>query len=521
MAVNPALHAEASNPSTDPARLAAIAAEEPALGAVIAANPAAYEGLLDWLAQYGDPAAQHAVAVRRGTAAPAAPAQSATAPATTPRAPLSSAAKKGILFGGIGVAAAAVVTIAAVVLVNTLSGSGSSSAITVVDITDEPRDDAWEIISPLAEDADEDSTLGAQVRTVAQDRALVTWIATGEDSLTSLVDTRSGSILWTIDDFEEEITVVSAPGATPFIVESDEVLYAVDPSNGDIISDTSKLDDPYLISDNSYGYNAGDLGSDLLLLVDDEIGLYPASELDEPRWTVDWDDSDGYPVLAGNRVIVGESAFDARTGEDVEWDGDDDVSYFGLNGKIYGQEGGSGEGDLMAFSESGEELWSADYAGTLSYFDEKRVVFFNEDDDELTAINLDSGEELWTVDAEYNGGYTYGRAEAAGVFIVPAGDDGEATAFDLENGEELYSFEASDGSSVTLYLIGAGSRVLYFAGGEDGELVALGARDGEELWSLSGDDGLGFFVAGGNLVSVSRVDGDDAQDDAVLRGIQP
>ena len=104
---------------------------------------------------------------------------------------------------------------------------------------------------------------------------------------------------------------------------------------------------------------------------------------------------------------------------------------------------------------------------------------------------------------------------------MPAGDDGEATAFDLDNGEELYSFEASDGSSVTLYLIGAGSRVLYFAGGEDGELVALGARDGEELWSLSGDDGLGFFVAGGNLVSVSRVDGDDAQDDAVLRGIQP
>ena len=521
MADPTALHTEASNPLTDPARLASLAAEHPSLGAAVAANPAAYEGLLDWLAQYGDAAAQHAVAVRRGAAAPAAAAVPAAPKA--PRAPLSAGAKKGLLFGGIGLAAVAVIAVAAVVLVNSLGGGSAVGTLNVAEIMDEPRDDAWELISPLAEDADEDATLGAIVMTVGQDRALVSWIATGEDYLTSLVDTRSGSILWTIDDFESDISVVSDIGVTPYLVRGDDDdIYAIDPSNGEILSDTSRLDNAQLIAERAFGSSGGRAGSsDVILLTDDEVGLYSANELDEPRWTVDWDDNDGYPVLAGNRVIIGEDAYDARTGEEADWSGDEDIEYFGIRGRIFGREGDSDDADLMAFSESGEELWSTSYSGYLTFFDDKRAVFFNQDDEEMMAIDLASGEELWSVDAEYNDGYTYGGAGNANVLVLPVGREDEATAFDLNSGDELFSFEASEQGNWALFMIGAAQRVFYFTGNDDGDLIALSTRDGEELWSISGDDDGAFQLAGGNLVSVTRVSGDDAMDDAVLRGIQP
>jgi outer membrane protein assembly factor BamB len=516
-----ALHAEASNPLTEPARLASLVAEHPALGATVAANPAAYDGLLDWLAQYGDAAAQHAVTVRRGTAAPAA----AVAPPApkAPRAPLSAGAKKGLLFGGIGLAAVAVIGTTAVVLVNALGGGSAVGTLNVAEIMDEPRDDAWELISPLAEDADEDATLGALVMTVGQDRALVTWIATGEDSLTSLVDTRSGSILWTIDDFESEVSLLSEIGVTPYLVLDEEGdIYALDPSNGDILSDTSKLGSTELVAEQVFSTSGGRAASgDVILRTEDEVGLYSANELDEPRWVIDWDDKDAYPVLAGNRVIIGEDAFDARTGEEVDWSGDEDIDYFGFRGKIYGREGDSSDGDLLAFSDSGDELWSTGYSGFIIFTDEKRFVFFNQDDEELMAIDLASGEELWSVDAEFNNGYTYGGAGNANALVLPVGKEDEATAFDLTTGEELFSFEASEPGNWALFMIGAAQRVFYFTGNDDGDLIALSTRDGEELWSLSGDDDSAFQLAGGNLVSITRVSGDDAQDDAVLRGIQP
>jgi len=62
---DPGLLREAGDPATPGARLAEIAATEPELGATIAANPACYPALLDWLAQYGDSAAQAAVASRQ------------------------------------------------------------------------------------------------------------------------------------------------------------------------------------------------------------------------------------------------------------------------------------------------------------------------------------------------------------------------------------------------------------------------------------------------------------------------
>lgn len=64
------LRLELANPFLDPARLAAIAASAPHLGAAIARHPAVYPDLLDWLAAHGDDEAQAAVAAVRTTTEP-------------------------------------------------------------------------------------------------------------------------------------------------------------------------------------------------------------------------------------------------------------------------------------------------------------------------------------------------------------------------------------------------------------------------------------------------------------------
>ena len=73
----------AANPATDQAELAQIAHEFPALRPLVAANPAAYDGLLDWLGQFGDPAVDAALTARRGAQSETPAAEPAAVPAAT------------------------------------------------------------------------------------------------------------------------------------------------------------------------------------------------------------------------------------------------------------------------------------------------------------------------------------------------------------------------------------------------------------------------------------------------------
>ena len=71
----------AADPATDLGELARLAHEHPELRAIVAANPSTYEGLLDWLGEFGDPEVDAALARRRATVAPA------VAPTAAPAAP--------------------------------------------------------------------------------------------------------------------------------------------------------------------------------------------------------------------------------------------------------------------------------------------------------------------------------------------------------------------------------------------------------------------------------------------------
>lgn len=59
------LQEEATNPKTSPVRLQKLAKEEPSLRPLIALNPTAYPGLVDWLGGLGDPAVNAALSQRR------------------------------------------------------------------------------------------------------------------------------------------------------------------------------------------------------------------------------------------------------------------------------------------------------------------------------------------------------------------------------------------------------------------------------------------------------------------------
>lgn len=89
--VNPTeLAASAADPTTDGETLRQIAYYHPELRAVVAANPAAYDGLVQWLGQLGDPAVNAAVAAR-GSAVPT----SSTAPTQAWPGPLNASATSG------------------------------------------------------------------------------------------------------------------------------------------------------------------------------------------------------------------------------------------------------------------------------------------------------------------------------------------------------------------------------------------------------------------------------------------
>lgn len=84
-----ALVREAQDPATTPARLAELAQADRSTWAAIVFNPSAYEGLLQWLGERGDPTVDAALAARASHAA----AQLSPAPPAPPVTPVPSAAE--------------------------------------------------------------------------------------------------------------------------------------------------------------------------------------------------------------------------------------------------------------------------------------------------------------------------------------------------------------------------------------------------------------------------------------------
>lgn len=127
---------DAVNPNTDPARLAELAQTHPHLRPIIAANPAAYDGLLQWLTQFDEPGLKSTLASRGYTAAPVAAEKKR-------RVPL--AAVIAIVIGAVLLVGGGVTAL--VIALNQPSSSASSSKDDKKDKDDKEEDE---------EEADED-----------------------------------------------------------------------------------------------------------------------------------------------------------------------------------------------------------------------------------------------------------------------------------------------------------------------------------------------------------------------------
>jgi len=112
---------EVLDPATSSARLAEIAASHPQLGSAVVGHPNAYPGLIQWIADNGDPAARTAARARL-----TAPAGYAPAP-VRPAAPAVPGRNQAFLLLGAG-AGAALLELVAAILIGAAFGSFSGGA---------------------------------------------------------------------------------------------------------------------------------------------------------------------------------------------------------------------------------------------------------------------------------------------------------------------------------------------------------------------------------------------------------
>lgn len=544
MADNPSLHAEAADPATDPARLAAIAAQEHTLGAVVALNPAAYDGLLDWIAEFGDEAAKRAVALRRGAPPPPAPSapppppEVSTQPAAAPLNPFEPGAplpqltpfgadapapaapqkkrmprrvKRGILVGVIGTLVLLLAAGAGIAYL-IIYGLPVPPAVQNADVRSKPSV-VWELVSPVAEEVDYDkkSTLRSQVITVGQNRALVIWTndRDSDDSMLSLVDTASGSALWSVEwELTADARLLSELGATPFVLETGEGVVSIDAADGGVIADNeaSRV--------RSVAVNALDgalgIGSDVMLVSKGAIGRYGADDLDDPKWEVDIE-GERY-ALVRDRLIVGEDAYDLTTGERVSWSGSEGLEYYSYGHMMLGVLKDHGTVIYYRLNLDGKVFWKERTKNTeLAYFDSEVLVFRDTARTELTALGFVWGDTLWSEDFDaYTNIATVSRD--AGVMILGIeGDD--PIALDVRSGVKLYELDVRTGD-----LRGIASTMFVAAAGD--ELIGFDLRSGDELWGLDVPDGYWTGFAGGNLIGVTVTTADDAKKNPTLIGIR-
>jgi len=138
-----------------------------------------------------------------------------------------------------------------------------------------------------------------------------------------------------------------------------------------------------------------------------------------------------------------------------------------------------GDGDVSALSvDDGEELWSVD-GGYVSYPSDKGLIYTDFDEAEVGLLDDATGDELWSVTSLDS----YAVTEDA-VYVL---DGSELSRLAVVSGDEEWSvrtdFESDDENYVSL----TANDDLVLLGGDDA--VAFDARDGAELWSESLDEG--------------------------------
>ena len=139
-------------------------------------------------------------------------------------------------------------------------------------------------------------------------------------------------------------------------------------------------------------------------------------------------------------------------------------------------------GDVYAISAGGRTLWETEITGLTggSPAVGHGTVFVGSDEG-VTALDAETGEELWTTPETSHWVDSQPTVDDESVYAMSR--DGTLVAFGL-GGEERWT--ASVGGHASTSPVLAGERIV--AGDRDGRIVALDAADGTELWAIETED---------------------------------
>lgn len=142
--------------------------------------------------------------------------------------------------------------------------------------------------------------------------------------------------------------------------------------------------------------------------------------------------------------------------------------------------------DLVDFTSTlrVRKLWSTKVGGGserlrlgLTPATDGARVYGGAHDGKVTAVDLESGRKLWSVDTELP--LSAGPAFGNGLLVLGSGD-GDLIALDAETGEERW--RRAVGSEVQATPVVSGSVVVFRS--VDGRLRGASTRDGSELWTV-------------------------------------
>jgi hypothetical protein len=256
---NAELQSAAADPSTPLETLAQLAYQHPALRPAIALNPSTYDGLLQWLGEYGDAEVSAALAQRAAggapitaTAAAAIPASETVAPATpapaTPATvsrlarPTSRTVKAALITAGAVVVVAALVVGQVALAASILHTGGRVSVAGAVSTTASDyrfgAKSTWKTKVHAVDVAPDGYSLGAASVQVYPGLWLVSW--PGDDSGTGRLATQSlialdpdtGAVKWSTSPGPYSCASSLVGGSLACVDVSKGVIAVLDPSTG-------------------------------------------------------------------------------------------------------------------------------------------------------------------------------------------------------------------------------------------------------------------------------------------------
>lgn len=198
-------------------------------------------------------------------------------------------------------------------------------------------------------------------------------------------------------------------------------------------------------------------------------------------------------VISGDTVYTGNDAgtlfaLDRHTGE-LMWEADTN-SRIGTSAAIYDgivimATASAGAEDeevgIHAFNAAdGERLW---YYETSNIYSTpgiaKDTIFVADIVGTIYALDIRSGEELWSRDTGYSGASPPAIVDGT---VYMGGGGNRLFAFDVDTGDQQWAFEASDGFGFESGPVVVGSTVYAYNHME--QLYAVNADTGEALWKL-------------------------------------